>query len=1330
MPEESGSQRANYRSTHNIVAAANAVVSRNGSRAPNRLWTDAGDGPPIVGYVADSEYDEAAFVAEEVDRLTDEKEASPGQVAVCYRTSAQSRVFEEVFTRAGVPYKVAGGVCFYERREVRDLLAYLRLIAHPEDEVSLRRILNVPRRGIGDGAEACVAVLAERDKQSFAAALARPADVPGLAARTAKSIEAFNELIDELRADDAAGMPVAELAEAVLERSGYLAELQASEDLRDASRIENLNELISVAREFDATGGAAGWRDPEAGEGAAPEGSLADFLEQISLIADADQVPEREDHGGVVTLMTLHTAKGLKFPVVFLTGLEENVFPHQRSVGDDKELEEEGRLAYVGITRAERRLYLTRALARTWWGKPEYHAPSRFLAEVPESRIEWRRDQNAAADVAASQRLARRPGVRSPGTSTRPAVAPPTAPNVGRSRLGSVVAIVGVGLVIMGASDALGRTGHQSPVVPLFLAGLTFIFAPCAWRLTGTAATRNERVWVSVILGLGLLASYVFQSPLIFDNFDELNDGATLTHLLDSRALFQPNPLLPVNPYYPGIELVTIATRWLTGLPLLLDQMLVLVLARMVVVLCVFLIVERACHSSRAGGIGVLVYVADPEFYSQGAQYGYQTLAVAFAIAVVYLLFVSIDATQPKRGGLFALALVSIAGMVVSHHVTAWLTVGFLVVWAAGLRFIIDPPGHPATAAAAGQIRAIEALARSPAGMASRDEQLARRKEQSRIVGLAALVGVVLVAAWSAFLGHVLTGYIDPIIAGAAGNVASMLSKLHGNRKLFQNSAGGGTPIWAEALIFASVVFFCLIILISLYAVVWKKSVRGGRLRYLPAVIAATYPLAMLSNISSSAKEVGARTTTFIFFGVALVVGGWLAGRLVRQRRVIERMATIGVAIICFLGSTIYGGGPLLILVDGPYVVGAHERSLGSPSLALATWVSTHLPAGSYVAVDRDNAGLLNNFGQVEPVSPLNGSENPAPLFFDQQLTPSDIALIRKENIRYIVTDTRLTEGLPLFGAYIAPGETGRPTRLTAAELEKFNSIPGVYRIYDNGAIQVYDLSRLLGERPLVVPGYSVRSIRATGTDVAVLVLAILVALVWLLRLRRRARRVRIDAHMVVCGMVGALAIGLFGAFAVVLIHLPPGPIAILALLALLALGLRPAQWRMHPERNAHPWAASPLEPLESATKPHMALAATVAGTEMTSNGPVREPSGRPRGRTHRAWSQIALGCVGLALFAVGASFAVTAAQKEWVPPPELSIEVGQGQRPIASVDLGTAAPTSAHLTVVSRGRVLWSVSLSSSSAIQNVVLPAGVLHPGSHVLLVAGGKTIRNVDG
>jgi DNA helicase II / ATP-dependent DNA helicase PcrA len=419
----------NYRSTQNILAAANAVVSHNPGRIPKNLWSDAGNGAKITGYVADSEHDEAAFVAEEVDRLADAGEASPGDVAVFYRTNAQSRVFEEVFIRSGLPYKVVGGVRFYERREVRDLLAYLRLIANPGDEVSLRRILNTPRRGIGDRAEECVAALASRDKTSFAEALTRPDDVPGLAARSARAIEGFNELITGLRAMAEARSPIGDIADAVLEQTGYVAELQHSSDLQDAGRIENLTELVSVAREFDAR---------------FPDGTLAEFLEQVALVADADEIPEGEQHGGMVTLMTLHTAKGLEFPVVFLTGLEENVFPHERSMGDERELAEERRLAYVGITRAMKQLYVTRAATRTWFGRPGYHAQSRFLTDIPAHLIDWRRDESAASQPA-SERLARRPGVRVIGNRPVPALQPGDRVNHDSYGLGTVLSVEGRG---------------------------------------------------------------------------------------------------------------------------------------------------------------------------------------------------------------------------------------------------------------------------------------------------------------------------------------------------------------------------------------------------------------------------------------------------------------------------------------------------------------------------------------------------------------------------------------------------------------------------------------------------------------------------------------------------------------------------------------------------------------------------------------------------------------------------------------------------------------------------------------------------------------------
>ncbi|MFI0543628.1 DNA helicase PcrA [Streptomyces sp. WSLK1-3] len=377
----------NYRSTQTILTAANAVIERNESRRPKNLWTNAGAGARITGYVADTEHDEAQFVADEIDRLTDAGEAKAGDVAVFYRTNAQSRVFEEVFIRVGLPYKVVGGVRFYERKEVRDVLAYLRVLANPEDSVPLRRILNVPKRGIGDRAEAMIDALSQREKISFPQALRRVDEAYGMAARSTNAVKRFNVLMEELRTIVESGAGPATVLEAVLERTGYLAELQASTDPQDETRIENLQELAAVALEFEQ----------ESGEEEAA-GSLSDFLERVALVADSDQIPdEDEDGSGVITLMTLHTAKGLEFPVVFLTGMEDGVFPHMRALGQTKELEEERRLAYVGITRARERLYLTRSSLRSAWGQPSYNPPSRFLEEIPAQHVDWKRTGASAA---------------------------------------------------------------------------------------------------------------------------------------------------------------------------------------------------------------------------------------------------------------------------------------------------------------------------------------------------------------------------------------------------------------------------------------------------------------------------------------------------------------------------------------------------------------------------------------------------------------------------------------------------------------------------------------------------------------------------------------------------------------------------------------------------------------------------------------------------------------------------------------------------------------------------------------------------------------------
>ena len=458
----------NYRSTQNILSAANSVISRNSGRREKRLWTDAGAGELIVGYVADNEHDEARFVAEEIDALADRGDITYNDVAVFYRTNNSSRSLEEVFIRAGIPYKVVGGVRFYERKEIRDMIAYLRVLDNPGDTVSMRRILNTPRRGIGDRAEACVSVYAENTGSSFADALQAAAEgkVPMLNSRSEKAIAAFVELLDDLRGrlDDDLG----DLVESVLERSGYRRELESSTDPQELARLDNLNELVSVAHEFSTdqaleTSEAAAALEVD-DEDVPDTGVLAAFLERVSLVSDTDEIPE---HGaGVVTLMTLHTAKGLEFPVVFVTGWEDGMFPHMRSLDDPTELSEERRLAYVGITRARQRLYVSRAIVRSSWGQPMLNPESRFLREIPQELIDWRRSAptpSFSAPVSGAGRFGtpRTAPTRSGGAGKRPLLVLEPGDRVTHDKygLGRVEEVSGVGESAMSLID-FGSAGR------------------------------------------------------------------------------------------------------------------------------------------------------------------------------------------------------------------------------------------------------------------------------------------------------------------------------------------------------------------------------------------------------------------------------------------------------------------------------------------------------------------------------------------------------------------------------------------------------------------------------------------------------------------------------------------------------------------------------------------------------------------------------------------------------------------------------------------------------------------------------------------------------
>ncbi|MGP9743922.1 UvrD-helicase domain-containing protein [Brachybacterium sp. AOP29-B2-41] len=422
----------NYRSTQNILSAANSVIEENAGRRKKNLWTDQGQGEKITLYVADDEREEARYIGRQIDALVDDGRRA-GEIAIFYRANAQSRALEDQLIRVGLPYRVVGGTRFYERREIKDAIAYLQVLANPADEINLRRILNVPKRGIGDRAEATIAMLAERDRIGFGEALRRAEEAPGIATRSLNAVRVFVAMLEDLQEMAEVGHGPAALLEAILQRSGYYAELQGSDDPQDESRLENLAELISVAAEFEAQteeadAVASEYEDEmaEAGDAPAavdvssatvttttaadatpaadapgadvapdaaltapddPEASLVDrFLEKVSLVADADQIPGEEDQ--FVTLMTLHTAKGLEFPVVFLTGMEDGTFPHNRTLGDPEELEEERRLAYVGITRAREKLYLTRAQMRSTWGQSQFMPASRFLDEVPEEVLD------------------------------------------------------------------------------------------------------------------------------------------------------------------------------------------------------------------------------------------------------------------------------------------------------------------------------------------------------------------------------------------------------------------------------------------------------------------------------------------------------------------------------------------------------------------------------------------------------------------------------------------------------------------------------------------------------------------------------------------------------------------------------------------------------------------------------------------------------------------------------------------------------------------------------------------------------------------------------
>jgi hypothetical protein len=685
-----------------------------------------------------------------------------------------------------------------------------------------------------------------------------------------------------------------------------------------------------------------------------------------------------------------------------------------------------------------------------------------------------------------------------------------------------VVAITGLGVQAFGYS--LASAGHDQTAVPLLYAGFVLIFVPCAWRLLASNAARQERLQVSLLLGLLLLLSYYLRSPLIFDRFDELLHLATLRQLAIQHRYFTANSELPVSPYYPGLELVTLAVNRATGLPLVASQLLVLIGARVLLILGLFLILERLSDSAYIAGGGVLLYVVSPQFYAFNAGFAYQTLALPLALGIVYLILRELYSTHARDRRNLGLTIACFAALTITHHIVSFLTVGLLIVWAVALAW-------------------------------SRQLNAARR------VGVIAAIGIALVAGWTAIVGAQLWRYLAPPIANAYDQVAGYLTGRYQPRHFFQE--GVVTPAWERVLILLSAIGWCLLIAPAGWAVVKRRVLRDDPLRWVWLVVALSYPLLLAVRFSSEAAEIAERTSTFVFFPIVLIVSGWL----VISHKLFRLRLTIGVVLVLFLGGLMLGSGPDWGLLPGPYLVAADQRSVDSVSLTAATWAADHLPEGSRIAADRTNATLLGSTGRLLPVTGLDGV-NVTPIFFSHGFTSLDLSLMRSAHIQYFLVDYRLTEGLAYIGFYFESDPQYNGRRLTMEDLAKFNDTPGVRRVYHSSAISIFDVSRILHD-----PSPSLRTRPPAGGTLPangwVLGLTLAVAAAWIRRALRRKQP--LDADGFFRWLLAAICFMMLVGVILVPISISTHFVSIGVLVALLIWGLLPKRAALHARKERGP---------------------------------------------------------------------------------------------------------------------------------------------------------------
>jgi hypothetical protein len=887
-----------------------------------------------------------------------------------------------------------------------------------------------------------------------------------------------------------------------------------------------------------------------------------------------------------------------------------------------------------------------------------------------------------------------RPSSRLPTAAVRaPRVEPPADPSPRHRGLGigMVLALVAFGLLVQAVGYAVGRSGDTGVALTGFFVGLLIIFVPCAWSLLAPETDRRQRIATVIVLGVGLAVSNYLFNPLLFGGFDDLLHQTSLWHLAYGRSLTATNTELPVSPYYPALEALTVGIKWMTGLPMVVCELAVVLLSRLVLILTVYLLCERLTRSERGGGIGVLVYVLSPQFYSFNASYSYQTIALAFGAGAVYFLIAAVDRRKPKAARHFRLSIFCLIGTILAHHLIGILTVGLLVAWAA----VLLGAGSPTD----------------------------RQRARSRLVSRAALIGTVMLVVWTAVSARQVFSYLDPILVAAWKGIIGTLTGSGASRSLFHSASGAVTPRWQQLLLILSPLILLASLVPAVRAVVWRRQLRGGWQRFIPAAIALGFLGVLGSRLSGSASDVGARASTFVFFGLALCIAAWF----VRTRPQVSIVVLVTLASVCFLGSMILGSGPSSTYTPGPFLPAADQRSIDAASVAAATWASTHLPANASVAADRDNAALMAAIGHLSPVTALSGQVNVGPIYFDSTFGTYERTLIRTHHIQYLVVDDRLLLGPPASGYYFEPGETNGVDRLTSQELGTFDHVSGMTRIYDNGPIHIYSLASLDGLPATSVPITTYGS-AGRGANLWVLVPFVVVSAVWI---RVAVGRRRPDGLESMVGwMLSAMGVAIAGTVAFVPTGLPATPVALVVLVGLLVMGTR----------NQVDWleVARPL--LHRRWPTRATLCAVVArlwtSVRDTTRTGLAEAVAWGRHQTGRhliQWLRPHRGAVVGVLTAIGAvSVATASAASDWSSPTALSLTTGPGGgasvQTVVPASEPAASVTTASVEVLRLSKVTWSRVVPVGP--DTVTVPRSDLGSSAQVALVVGGLVVRTVHG